>query len=337
MKAWEVHPEGWTLVERAEPQPGPNEALIQIRAASLNYRDLSIARHAATGAAQKPIIPLSDGAGEVIAVGPGVMDKRVKVGQPVMTCFFAQHWLDGPPTPESRGIALGGGSTDGVLAERIVLHEDAPVLVPDSLSFEEAATLPCAAVTVWHAYFTSGHLKPGDVVLLQGTGGVSIIGLQLAKLAGARVIVTSSSDAKLARAKHLGADEVINYKTTPNWDERALALTGGAGVDCVLEVGGRETFPKSVRATRPGGVISLIGGLSGFDRDPQVRDDALARGVNVHDIYVGSRRDFEDMNRAIVLNHLRPVVDREFPFAQAREALAYLESGAHFGKVVIRV
>jgi NADPH:quinone reductase-like Zn-dependent oxidoreductase len=335
MKAWEVHPEGWTLVERAEPQPGEHAALIQIRAASLNYRDLSIARHAASGAEQKPIIPLSDGAGEVTATGSGA--KRVKVGQRVMTCFFAQHWLDGPRTPESRGIALGGGSTDGVLAERIVLHEDALVPVPDGLSFEEAATLPCAAVTVWNAYFTSGHLRPGDVVLLQGTGGVCIFGLQLAKLAGAKVIITSGSDTKLARARQLGADELINYKTTPNWDERALALTGGVGVDFILEVGGRETFTKSVRATRPGGVISLIGGLSGFDRDPKVRDDALAKGVNVHDIYVGSRRDFEDMNRAIELNHLRPVVDREFPFAQAREALAYLESGAHFGKVVIRV
>ena len=333
MKAWEVHPAGWTLVERDEPIPGPREVLVQVKAASLNYRDLIIARQS-RGPLPKAILALSDGAGQVIGTGHEVT--RLKVGQRVAACFFAQHWLEGA-APAGQREALGGGNTDGVLAERIALHEDAFVTLPDDLTFEEASTLPCAGVTAWHAYYASGHLKPGDVALLQGTGGVSIFGLQFAKLAGARAILTSRSDAKLQRARQLGADDLVNYQVVPGWDERALALTGGAGVDAVLEVGGRDTLARSVRATRPGGFISLIGGLTGFDRDPGLREAALGKGVHMHDIYVGSRRDFEDMNRAIAFHHLHPVVDRVFSFAQAREALAYLESGLHFGKVVIRL
>jgi NADPH:quinone reductase-like Zn-dependent oxidoreductase len=333
MKAWEMTQSGWSLVERSERVPGPGEVVVQIKAASLNYRDLAFTRLAAAGHFGRPIIPVSDGAGEVLETGPAVT--RVTVGQPVVACFFGSGWLDGERMPGKVAGALGSAGADGVLAERVVLHEDALLPIPAGLTYAEAATLPCAALTAWNAYFDTNHLKPGDVVLLQGTGGVSVFGLQLAKLAGARVIITSSSDEKLARARQLGADECINYKSTPDWDARALALTGGAGVDIILEVGGRNTQALSVRATRPGGAIQLIGGLTGYEHDPNLRDAATAKGVRVNEIYVGSRGQFEDMNRAILFHHLHPVIDRVFSFAQANQALDYMASGSHFGKIVI--
>jgi len=277
-----------------------------------------------------PLVPLSDGAGEVAAVGDGVT--RVRVGERVAGCFMPA-WIDGEPTEAKAKSALGGGGP-GMLAEYVVLPAEGVVRVPDPLSAEEAATLPCAAVTAWHALVTEGGVKAGDVVLTQGTGGVSIFALQFARLLGARVIATSGSDAKLERVRQLGASDGINYKTTPEWGGKARELTG-AGVDHVVEVGGAGTMPESMRAARMGGRISLIGVLSGagqFNPTP-----VLMKNLRVQGIFVGSREMFEAMNRAVALHKLRPVVDRAFPMGEVRAALHYMESGAHFGKVVIRV
>jgi NADPH:quinone reductase-like Zn-dependent oxidoreductase len=319
-----------TVAERPEPAAGPGQVLIRVRACSLNYRDLLIMKGLYNKKLPLPLVPLSDGAGEVAAVGDGVA--RVKVGDRVAGCFMPA-WIDGEPTEAKARSALGGGGI-GMLAEYVVLPAEGVVPVPDHLSAEEAATLPCAAVTAWHALVTEGGVKAGDVVLTQGTGGVSLFALQFAKLLGARVIATSSSDAKLERVRQLGASDGINYKTTPEWGARARELTG-SGVDHVVEVGGAGTMPESMRAVRMGGRISLIGVLSGagqFNPTP-----VLMKNLRVQGIFVGSREMFEAMNRAIALHQLRPVIDRVFPMSDIRAALRHLESGAHFGKVVIRV
>lgn len=316
--------------ERPQPEPGPHQALVKLHAASLNYRDLMVVKGQYNPKMPLPRIPLSDGAGEVVAVGSAV--KRVKAGDRVAAAFM-QTWHDGDLSDAKMRSDLGG-SLDGLLAEYAVLHEEGLVHVPAHLSFAEAATLPCAAVTAWHALM-SPPLQPGQSVLVLGTGGVSMFALQFAKLAGARVIATSSSDEKLAHARKLGASDGINYKATPDWDKRVRELTGGVGVDHVIEVGGAGTLPQSMKAVRTGGRISLIGVLAGAGG--QVNPlPALMRNLQIQGIFVGSRAMFEAMNRAIDLHQLRPVIDREFPFAEAREALKYLESGAHFGKVVIR-
>lgn len=335
MKAYELRDvsgiEALKLVERAEAKPGFKQVRIRVRAASLNYRDLVVARGGYGGAVKLPLIPLSDGAGEVAEVGEGVT--RFKVGDRVAATFF-QTWIAGELTDAQAKAALGGG-VDGMLTESLVLDEGGIVHFPDHLSFEEAATLPCAAVTAWASLVSYGNLRAGQSVLVLGTGGVSIFALQFAKMSGARVIATSSSDEKLARLKKMGADGLINYKTTPNWDERVRELTSGAGVDHVVEVGGAGTFPRSLRAVRRGGTISLIGVLSGQGQiDPL---PILMKGVRVQGVNVGSREMFEAMNQAISAHKLRPVVDRVFPFEQAREAYRYLESGAHFGKVVVKL
>jgi NADPH:quinone reductase-like Zn-dependent oxidoreductase len=279
-----------------------------------------------------PRVPFSDGCGVVEAVGPGV--SRVKVGDRV-TPIFMQAWIDGPLTDEKGRSALGG-AIDGVLAEYVALHEDGLVPVPPHLTDEQAACLPCAAVTAWNALVTQAHLKSGDTVLVQGTGGVSLFALQFAKAHGARVIATSSSDAKLTRAQSLGADDGINYKSNPDWDKAAVSLTGGVGVDHVVEVGGAGTFEKSLRAVRPMGVVSQIGVLTGVTKDLNIAP-ILMKHVRVQGIYVGSRAMFEDMNRAITQNKLVPVVDKVFPFEQVPDALRYMESGSHFGKIVVRL
>jgi NADPH:quinone reductase-like Zn-dependent oxidoreductase len=320
------------LAERPDPRPGPGQVLCRVRAVSLNFRDLLVVKGAYDPRMTLPRVPCSDGAGEVTAIGPGV--KGVRVGDRVAGIFM-QNWQGGELTAAKAKAALGG-DVDGMLAEQVVLPEDGVVRFPDHLSFEEAATLPCAAVTAWNALVEQGAVKAGDSILLQGTGGVSIFALQFAKLAGARAIITSSSDDKLARAKSLGADDLINYKTTPDWDKRVRELTGGNGVDHVVEVGGAGTLNKSLRAARVGGTISLIGVLTGAS-GPVDTVQILMRALRVQGIYVGSREMFLNMNRAIEQNRLKPVVDRIFPFEQAAEALRLMESGGHFGKIVVRL
>lgn len=276
-----------------------------------------------------PLVPLSDGAGEVMSVGPGVT--RVKPGDRV-AAIFMQDWIEGPPDDRKANSALGG-SVDGVMAEQVCLNAEGLVHFPAHLSFEEAAALPCAAVTAWHALFRSRALKPGESVLVQGTGGVSLFALQFAKMAGARVIATSSSDAKLQRVQQMGADAVVNYKTTPGWDKPVRSLTQGVGVDHVIEVGGAGTLPLSSRAVRRGGHIALIGVLAGkAEFDPRLM---MLKGVRLQGIYVGSREMFEEMNCAISISKMRPVIDRVFAFGQLHEAFRYMESGAHFGKICV--
>ncbi|HEX4408926.1 MAG TPA: NAD(P)-dependent alcohol dehydrogenase [Xanthobacteraceae bacterium] len=322
------------LVQTKHPDPKPayRQVLVKIKACSLNFRDLGIVRGTYRMPVRENIIPLSDGAGEVIAIGPGVT--RVKVGDRVAGNFF-QRWAGGEPAPDTHTSALGGG-IDGMLADYVVLEEDGVVLLPSHLSLEEGATLPCAAVTAWHAMIEHAKLKAGDTVLLQGTGGVSIFGLQFAHAMGIRAIITSSSDEKLARAKALGAAFGINYKTSPDWEKAAMEFTGGRGVDHVIEVGGTATLTKSFGAIRPGGKVTLIGGLSGgaTELNPGL---IFSRRANVQGISVGSTQMFEAMNRAIAVNAIKPVIDKVFPFAQAPEAYRHMASGAHFGKIVISV
>jgi NADPH:quinone reductase-like Zn-dependent oxidoreductase len=298
---------------------------------SLNYRDLMVVKGQYNPKMPLPRIPVSDAAGEVAAVGPSVT--RIKVGQRVAGIFM-QKWLSGE-LDEGKARSALGGAIDGLLAESAVLHEAGLVPVPEHLSFEEAATLPCAALTAWHGLVTEPSVKPGDSVLCQGTGGVSLFALQFARLAGARVLITSSRDDKLQRARDLGASDGINYKTTPEWGEKVRELTGGRGVDRVIEVGGAGTLGQSLRAVRMGGLISLIGVLAGAG---QVNPTPmLMKHIRVQGIFVGSREMFEAMNRAITVHRLHPVVDRVFSFAEAVEAFRYMESGAHFGKICIRM
>jgi NADPH:quinone reductase-like Zn-dependent oxidoreductase len=320
-----------TLTERPDPTPGPGQVLVQMKAFSLNYRDLLVIKGLYNPKLRLPLVPLSDGAGVVAAVGPGVT--RVKRGDRVAGIFM-QTWLDGEVTEAKAKSALGG-AIDGVLAHYVVFDEDGLVLVPEHLSDEEAATLPCAAVTAWHALVTAGGVRAGDTVLVQGTGGVSLFALQFARLHGARVIATSGSDAKLERARQLGASVGINYRSTPEWDRKARELTGNVGVDHVVEVGGAGTLGLSLRAVRIAGRISLIGILAGAGGEVNPLA-ALMKSICIQGIFVGSRAMFEAMNRAIAVNCLRPVVDKVFGFGEFREALRYMESAAHFGKICIR-
>ena len=321
-----------TQVERPDPKPGHRQVLVKIKACSLNFRDIGIVRGSYRMPVRENVIPLSDGAGEVVEVGPGV--SRVKAGDRVAGNFF-QRWPGGEPSADTHASALGGG-VDGMLADYAVLEEDGVVKIPPHLSLEEGATLPCAGVTVWHAMMEHAKLKAGDTILLQGTGGVSIFGLQFARAMGIRAVITSSSDEKLKRAKTLGAAFGINYKTTPEWDKAAMEFTGGAGVDHVVEVGGAATLTRSFHAIRVGGKISMIGGLSGgaTELNPGL---IFSRRANVQGISVGSTQMFLAMNRAIEVNAIKPVIDKVFAFADAPAAYKYMASGAHFGKIVIRV
>jgi len=319
-------------VERSDPKPAYRQVVVKVKACSLNFRDLGIVRGTYRMPVRENLIPLSDGAGEVIEVGPGVT--RVKVGDRVAGCFF-QRWVGGEAPADVHTSALGGG-IDGMLAECAVLEEDGVVKIPAHLSLEEGATLPCAGVTVWNAMMEHAKLVGGQTVLLQGTGGVSIFGLQLARMMGIQVIITSSSDDKLARAKALGANHGINYKTTPDWEKAALGFTGGRGVDHLVEVGGAATLARSFGAIRVGGKITLIGGLSGpaSELNPGL---IFARRANVQGISVGSMQMFEAMSRAIAASGIKPVIDKVFPFDEAQAAYRHMASGAHFGKIVIRV
>ena len=324
--------EALAKVERPEPKPGHRQVLVKVSACSLNFRDLGIVRGSYRMPVRDNVVPLSDGAGEVIEIGAGVT--RVKVGDKVAGCFF-QRWPGGEPPPDVQAGALGG-SVDGMLAEFALLEEEGVVKIPAHLSLEEGACLPCAGVTVWHAMMEHAKLASGQTVLLQGTGGVSIFGLQLAHAAGAQVVITSSSDDKLAKAKKLGANHTINYKTTPDWDKAAMEFTGGRGVDHVVEVGGAGTLARSFAAIRVGGKISMIGGLSGpaTELNPGL---ILARRANVQGISVGSTQMFEAMNRAIAANTIKPVIDKVFGFDEVQAAYKHMASGAHFGKIVVRV
>lgn len=318
--------------ERACPEPGPGQILVQLGAASLNFRDLMTIKGIYNPKQTLPLIPCSDGAGTVMAAGAGV--RRVEVGQRVMGCF-AQRWISGEPSAEARGSTLGG-PLDGTLAEQVILQEDGVVPTPDFLDDAEAATLPCAAVTAWNALVTKGRLRAGDTVLLQGTGGVSMFALQFAKLCGARVIVTSSSDEKLQKARELGADLTVNYRSQPDWPKAVKELTGGRGADHIVEVGGGETLAGSLACVALGGVISVIGVLTGASAQVDVRQ-VLMKGVRIQGVFVGPRDCFEALARAVQLHRMKPSVGRVFPFEEAGAALSYMESGAHFGKVVVRM
>ncbi|MFZ5463369.1 MAG: zinc-dependent alcohol dehydrogenase family protein [Pseudomonadota bacterium] len=320
------------LGERPVPRPGAGEVLLRMRAASLNYRDLVVLQRgygALTGSL--PLVPVSDGVGEVVEVGPGVT--RVALGDRVCPMFMP-GWLGGAPSAARLTRTLGG-PLDGVMAEFMAMPEQSVAHVPAHLSDEQAATLPCAALTAWSALVTCGAVKPGDRVLIQGTGGVSLFALQFAKLLGAYVIILSGSDAKLERALALGADDGLNYRTTPEWGKAVRERAGGDGVDHVVEVGGEQTLAQSLRAVRVGGTISLIGVLSGGNLNLKL-GPVVTRQVRLQGITVGSRDGFEAMARAIGQHRLEPVIDRVFPFEALREALDYLASGAHFGKICLR-
>jgi NADPH:quinone reductase-like Zn-dependent oxidoreductase len=323
---------GLKLVDRPLPEPDNYDVVVQIRATSLNYRDLIVLQGKYDRNPTVGRVPLSDGAGEVVEVGPAVT--KFKQGDRVAACFF-QGWPAGRFSGDMHRTALGG-PIDGVLTEQAKFHEDGLVHLPANYSFEEGATLPCAALTAWQSLIVRGELVPGETVLLLGTGGVSIFGLQIAKMSGAKVIITSSSDEKLERARQLGADAVINYQTTPEWGKAAANLAGRDGVDHVIEVGGAGTFLQSVRACRFGGKIGMIGTLSGIEVKTEIFP-IVHKSATVFGIYVGSREMFEELNRALEQSNVRPVIDKVFPFASAPEAFEYMASGSHFGKVVIRV
>jgi NADPH:quinone reductase-like Zn-dependent oxidoreductase len=337
MRAYALKPDASShddliAVERSEPTPGAGEIVIRVRAAALNARDQGIAAGRYRGGAVKvATIPLSDGAGEVTTIGAGVT--RFAIGDRVMPCF-QKGWLDGPYRADYQGNTLGLPH-DGMLAEYALAHERDCVRVPDHLSFEEAACLPCAGVTAWHALMEKKALRPGETVLLIGTGGVSIFALQFAKLTGARAIVISSSDAKLERARALGADGGVNYKTHPEWNSEIMRLTHGRGVDHVVEVGG-ATVPRSIAALAMGGYIHAIGFVAG--QQPTVTmSDFVRRDGHLDGIMVGSRAMFDRMTAAIIQAKLKPVVDRVFSFDQARLAYEYQRSPDLFGKVVITI
>lgn len=322
---------GLEIVERPSPRVAPWQVRIAMRAVALNARDLLIANAQSTGPA---LVPCSDGAGEIVEVGGAVT--RWHVGDRVFPNFYPA-WIDGPPTPEATATGLGGGTQPGMLAEEIVIEADALVAVPEHMSYVEAATIPCAGVTAWNALFGVARLVPGDTVLLLGTGGVSIWALQLAKAAGLRAIVTSSHDDKIAQALALGADAGVNYHSCAQWSGEVRRLTGDRGVDLVVEVGGRGTLGQSLAATRMGGTVAMIGGLSG-DFGAELPPDGLTEGAHViAGVRVGSRRNAESLARSTSAASLRPFIDQVFDFRCAPEAYAHLAAGRHVGKIVVQV
>lgn len=336
MKAYEIQGsfgfDNLHLVDRPDPTPGPGEVVVRLASVSLNYRDILMIRGHYNPKQPLPLIPCSDGVGEVVAVGDGV--DRVAVGDRVATAF-SQTWIDGPPTLEKLRGTLGG-PIDGTLAEMILLSAEGVVPVPEYLLDTEAATLPCAALTAWSALVELGSVTAGDTVLVQGTGGVSVFALQIATALGARVIATSSSDDKLRRLQELGAWKTINYKSDPDWHKTARLMTDGAGVDHVIEVGGAGTLERSVKAVAVGGTVSMIGVLSGVAAEIKLTS-LLMQQVRLQGLLVGSRSGFERLNRFLTEHTLKPVVDRVFPFADAPSAFEHMASGSHFGKVCIAV
>lgn len=336
MKAYELQGphgiDGMQLVDRPVPTPGPGQILVRIKAATLNYRDLLTVK-GGYGSRQKfPLIPVSDGAGIVESVGPGV--KGFAPGDRVIGSFF-EGWLGGEPSEAKMRTSLGG-AVDGVLCEYRIWPAQALVRTPDHLTDPEAAALPCAALTAWSAVVKLGNVRPGQTVLTQGTGGVSIFALQFARMLGARVIATSSSEAKIERLKQLGAGVTVNYKTTPDWGKFARQQTG-RGVDLVVEVGGVGTLNESIRATRIGGTIAFIGVLAGQPQAEPRISLMVMQQQRLQGTTVGSVEDLQAMVDAIAISGMKPVMDRTFAFNEAREAFAYMASGAHFGKVAIAI
>lgn len=319
-----------TLEQAPVPEPAEHEVLVRVRAASLNRRDVYVLKGQYRMPPRPSLVPLSDGAGEVVSVGAGVT--RFRGGERVAAIFF-QRWLEGRPDAETPSSALGG-QLDGMLSQYVCLPADGLVHVPQGYSFEEASTLPCAAVTAWNALFTRGRMQPDDNVLILGTGGVSVFGAQFAVAAGGHPIVTSSSDEKLAHAKRLGAAATVNYVKTPEWSGAVRAATGGIGAHQVLEVGGVGTLAQSIASLAPGGHIALIGGLSGFGGDIPAMA-LLHANATASGIYVGSRADFEAMNAFIERHRIRPVIDRVYALEETNAAYQRIEAGQHFGKVVI--
>ncbi|MEO8072358.1 MAG: NAD(P)-dependent alcohol dehydrogenase [Acidobacteriota bacterium] len=335
MKVYEINEFGidnLTLVERSEPAPQANEVKVKFHAASLNYRDLMMVKGAYNPKLKMPLVPLSDGAGEVVEIGESVT--KFKVGDRV-TPIFMQGWIDGAIDYSKKKTALGG-DLDGCLREFGTFDENGLVCIPEHFSYEEAATLPCAAVTAYNALFESGRMKSDDSILLQGTGGVSIFALQLASVLGTKIIITSSSDEKLQKAKELGADELINYKEREDWDKAVLELTEKRGVDHIVEVGGAGTMQKSINAVKMGGHIAVIGVLSGAGEINPVA--ILMKVVRMQGIFVGSRQMFEDLNRLLCQYvHIKPMIDKTFGFDEVKDAFKYMESGTHFGKIVVKI
>ncbi|WP_438011620.1 NAD(P)-dependent alcohol dehydrogenase [Sorangium sp. So ce321] len=334
MKAWVLEGGFGTShlrpVELPVPEPKRGQVLVRVRAASVNYRDLMVIDGQFDPSLSMPLVPLSDGAGEVVAAGEEA--RRLRVGDRVAT-LFQQKWLGGRPTPRTTIESALGHPRPGVLSEYIVLDEDGLVVLPPSLTYDEGSTLPIAAVTAWQALHVDAPVRPGDTVLVLGTGGVAVFALQLARASGARVIVASSSDEKLARARELGATDLINYRSTPGWDARALELTGGVGVDLVVDVAGGD-LRRSVRALRNGGQVSLVGLLAGASAELDVVP-MLVKRARIQGISVGSRDMFEDMLRAVAHHRIRPVIHRVYPFEAAREAIEAQRRGEHVGKLVI--
>jgi len=336
VKAWELRDafglDHLEQVERPREPLGPFDVRLRVHAASLNYRDLLVARGLYDPRQKLPYVPLSDGAGEVCEVGASVT--RVAVGDRVAACF-AQGWIAGEPT-HARLRSTLGSNLDGCLRQEMVLPEQGVVRIPEHLDYAEASTLPCAGLTAYSALFELGGLRAGQSVLVLGSGGVSIFALAFARIAGARVFATTSSSEKAARLREMGADEVVNYREEPRWGRRIRELTGKRGVDLVVEVGGAGTLAQSLAAVRPGGTVAMIGVLA-ESKEPLNILPAVMKQVRLQGVLVGHRDGFEAMNRMITVSAMRPVVDKVFPFAQAPAAFDHLASGAHFGKVAIEV
>lgn len=325
--------ENLMLADRPDPTPGPGEVVVRIKAISLNFRDLLTIAGTYGGAHPLPLAPFSDGAGVIETVGPGVT--RFKPGDRVTSLFFSDTWIAGPPTPEKLRGAIGG-PRDGCGQTLFKMSEHGVIATPDHLTDEEAACLPCAALTAWRALTVEAAVQAGDAVVLQGTGGVSIFGLQFAKAMGLRTIITSSSDAKLERARALGADHTINYAATPDWSAKVRAATGGRGADLILEVGGAKTLMESLKAVRQGGHVAVIGLLTGV-AEPLPIPMLIWTNARVQGLSVGSREMFEAMNRALTLHSIKPVIGARFSWRDARTALETMQRGEHFGKIVLTV
>ncbi len=335
MRAYEIKEFGidnLTLVERDIPKPAAGQVLVRIKAVSLNYRDVMVVSGTYNPRMKLPAVPFSDAAGEIVEVGEGV--ERWKIGDRVCSTVIP-GWIDGGPTAASSKTAIGAGGAEGVLQEYRIFGQEEIVASPAHLSVEQAATLPCAAVTAWHALVSSGRVQKGETVLTLGTGGVSVFAIQFAKALDARVISTSSSNEKLLRARELGADETINYRENPDWEKTVLEMTGGLGVDHVIEVGGTGTLSRSVKAVRVGGQIALIGALDTAGEFNPI--PVFMKGIRMQGIFVGSREMFEAMNALISQKRIRPVINRTFAFNEAKQGLRHMESAAHLGKIVIGI